>query len=155
MDSGNPFNSHGLTSEAWPLNGAKGEALRQKEPFPEIREAVRSICTEINNLTVVEDDVTTSQMVQSVIDRSYKEFEGEIAEYGPHTVYFPWRSWNEGFGPLDPDQGKNYLYVIGGYASEGKSSIVRQIVLHNLKRGKPRGISRSFRPTLRAGSHND
>lgn len=117
-------------------NMALRDVLEQPKLFEELRGEVRTLCTEINNLTVVEDDVTADQEIASVIDRAVKEFEGTVETYGPHTIYWPWATWNEKFGPLDPDQGENFLYVLGGYASEGKSSISRQVVWHNLRLGK-------------------
>lgn len=102
----------------------------------DIKLAIQGPSNSITDLTLSDEDKTAKQEITEFIEEKIKEMRGEVEKIpDEYKVYTGMKSLETSFGYIDRRRKDNNI-VIAAPSSRGKSSLKRQIMVHNLFKHK-------------------
>ena len=102
----------------------------------DIKEAIQEPSNAITSLTLSDEDKTAKEEITEFLEEKIKEMKGEVEKIpDDFKVYTGMKSLENAFGYIDRRRKDNNI-IIAAPSSRGKSSLKRQIMVHNLFKHK-------------------
>lgn len=102
----------------------------------DIKVAIQEPSNAITDLTLSDEDKTAKEEITEFLEEKIKEMKGEVEKIpDEYKVYTGIKSLEDSFGYIDRRRKDNNI-VIAAPSSRGKSSLKRQIMVHNLFKHK-------------------